>query len=135
VRGKELEMASGANKKILAVDDSRVTLKILRKLLADTEFEIAGDASNGAQAVEQYVKLSPDAVVLDIVMPDMDGVQILEKILTMDPKARVVMVSSLGTKEKVIECLEKGARSFLMKPYEKEDLVKVLRKVFEEEKA
>jgi two-component system chemotaxis response regulator CheY len=117
------------------VDDSRVTLKILRKFLADSEFEIAGEAKDGNEAVQQFVKTSPDLVVLDIVMPDMDGVQILEKFLTMDPKARVVMVSSLGTKEKVIECLEKGARSFLMKPYEREDLLKVLRKVLEEDKA
>jgi two-component system chemotaxis response regulator CheY len=128
-------MTEPAKKKVLAVDDSRVTLKILKKLLADSEFELAGEASDGAQAQERYVKVAPDVVVLDIVMPDMDGVQILEKFLTMDPKARVVMVSSLGTKEKVIECLEKGARSFLMKPYEKEDLLKVLRKVLEEEKA
>jgi two-component system, chemotaxis family, chemotaxis protein CheY len=128
-------MADAAKKKVLAVDDSRVTLKILRKFLADSEFEIAGEAKDGNEAVQQFVKASPDIVVLDIVMPDMDGVQILEKFLTMDPKARVVMVSSLGTKEKVIECLEKGARSFLMKPYEKEDLLKVLRKVLEEEKA
>ena len=128
-------MADASKKKVLAVDDSRVTLKILRKFLADSEFEIAGEAKDGNEAVQQFVKTSPDLVVLDIVMPDMDGVQILEKFLTMDPKARVVMVSSLGTKEKVIECLEKGARSFLMKPYEREDLLKVLRKVLEEDKA
>jgi two-component system chemotaxis response regulator CheY len=133
--GKEPKMAEATKTKVLAVDDSRVTLKILKKLLADSEFVITGEASDGATAVSKYTQAAPDVVVLDIVMPDMDGVQILEKILALDPKARVVMVSSLGTKEKVMECLEKGARSFLMKPYEKEDLLKVLRKVFEEEKA
>ncbi len=126
-------MADEAKKTVLTVDDSRVTLKILKKLLADTAFEVVGEAKRGQEALDLYKETSPDAVILDIVMPDMDGVQILEKLRGIDPGARVVMVSSLGTKEKVMECLEKGAKSFLMKPYEKEDLLKVLKKVFEEE--
>jgi two-component system chemotaxis response regulator CheY len=125
-------MTEGGTVKVLTVDDSRVTLKILRKLLADTEFDIVGEAGQGQEALEQYRQTSPDLVILDIVMPDMDGVQILDGIREIDPGARVVMVSSLGTKEKVMECLEKGAKSFLMKPYEKEDLLQVLRKVVEE---
>ncbi|MHC5039306.1 MAG: response regulator [Planctomycetota bacterium] len=121
--------------KVLTVDDSRVTLKILRKLLAETEFEVVGEARQGEEALSLFRDLNPDLVILDIVMPDMDGVKILEGIRGLDPGAKVVMVSSLGTKEKVMECLEKGAKNFLMKPYEKEDLLKVLRKVVEEAKA
>ncbi len=125
-------MTGERNVKVLTVDDSRVTLKILKKLLAGTEFEVAGEARAGQDALALYKELKPDLVILDIVMPDMDGVQILEGIREIDPGAKVVMVSSLGTKEKVMECLEKGAKSFLMKPYEKEDLLKVLRGIDEE---
>ena len=128
-------MADAETVPVLTVDDSRVTLKILKKLLADTEFEVAGEARQGDDALRLYEELKPELVVLDIVMPDMDGVKILEGIRERDPGAKVVMVSSLGTKEKVMECLEKGAKNFLMKPYEKEDLLKVLRKVVEEAKA
>jgi len=128
-------MADAEHVKVLTVDDSKVTLKILRKLLAETEFEVAGEARQGDDALNLFEELKPDLVILDIVMPDMDGVRILEGIRERDPGALVVMVSSLGTKEKVMECLEKGAKNFLMKPYEREDLLKVLRKVVEEAKA
>lgn len=128
-------MAETETVKVLIVDDSRVTLKILKKLLAESEFEVAGEAQRGQDALDLYGSLSPQVVILDIVMPDMDGVQILEGIRERDPGALVVMVSSLGTKEKVMECLEKGAKNFLMKPYEREDLLKVLRKVVKEANA
>jgi two-component system, chemotaxis family, chemotaxis protein CheY len=118
-------------KKVMAIDDSKVALLNIRRMLADSEFEMVGDARTGATALQQYESLKPEVVLLDIVMPDMDGVQVLERILGADPQAKVIMVSSLGSQEKVMECTEKGARSFLMKPYEKEDLLNVLRKVNE----
>ena len=90
---------------------------------------MAGQAMGGKEAIEEYSKVSPDVVTLDIVMPDMDGVTALEGLLEVDPNAKVVMVTSLGTKEKVIECLSKGAKSFLMKPYERDNLLQTLRNV------
>ncbi len=115
--------------KLLLVDDSRVSLVRLKRMLADSEFEAAGEARSGAEAIAQYPELKPDIVLLDIVMPDMDGVEVLVRLRELDGSANVVMASSLGTKEKVIECTEKGARSFLMKPFEKDDLLQALRAV------
>ena len=117
--------------KILAVDDSLVTLKILKKTLKETNFEIVGEATSGKEALGKYDELKPDLVLLDIIMPEMDGIETLEQLMTIDKNARVVMISSMGAKDKVMESLEKGAKNFVMKPYEKETLVEVLKKVYE----
>jgi two-component system chemotaxis response regulator CheY len=126
-------MAAAEKKKILAVDDSLVALKVLKKLLAGTEFEIAGEAREGKKATELYQSLSPDVVLLDIVMPDISGMEVLGKLQAMDRHSRIIIVSSLGTKEKVMECLKQGAKSFLMKPIDREELLQALRQALEED--
>lgn len=117
--------------RILAIDDSLVTLKILKKTLKETEFEVVGDATSGEEGLAKYDELKPDLVLLDIIMPEIDGIQTLERLMTKNKSAKVVMVSSMGAKEKVMESLEKGARNFVMKPYEKNTLIEVLKKVYE----
>ncbi len=117
--------------RILAVDDSLVTLKILKKTLKETDFEVIGEVTSGVEAINKYEELKPDIVLLDIIMPEQDGIETLEKIIHKDGKAKVIMVSSMGAKEKVMESLEKGAKNFVMKPYEKSTLVEVLKKVYE----
>jgi two-component system chemotaxis response regulator CheY len=124
-------MQMSVRKKLLAVDDSRVALLTIKRLLSESEFDLVGEARTGQAAVQQYRDHTPDLVLLDIVMPDMDGVQVLQALINADAQAKIIMASSLGTKEKVMECIEKGAKSFLMKPYEKDDLLTVLRKVIE----
>ncbi len=117
--------------RILAVDDSLVTLKILKKTLKGTEFEVVGEVTSGEEALTKYDELNPDVVLLDIIMPEMDGIETLEKIMAKNKSAKVVMVSSMGAKETVMESLEKGAKNFVMKPYEKSTLVEVLQKITE----
>ncbi|NUM35728.1 MAG: response regulator [Candidatus Brocadiae bacterium] len=124
-------MSEGGKLKILAVDDSLVTLKILKKTLKDTEFEVVGEVTSGQEALTKYDELKPDLVLMDIIMPEMDGIETLERLIKKDANAKVVMVSSMGAKEKVMESLEKGAKNFVMKPYEKSTLVEVLKKVCE----
>lgn len=124
-------MSEGGKFKILAVDDSLVTLKILKKTLKETEFEVVGEVISGGEALTKYDELKPNLVLLDIIMPEMDGIETLERLMKKDPNAKVVMVSSMGAKEKVMESLEKGAKNFVMKPYEKSTLVEVLKKVCE----
>jgi len=119
-------MTESAKKRILAVDDSRVSLMKIQRLLESTDYTVIASAQSGVDAIEQYKKVNPDIVLLDIVMPDMDGVGVLERLRETDANARVIMVSSMGTQEKVSECVAKGAKSFLMKPYEKDDLLRVL---------
>lgn len=115
--------------RVLAVDDSSFMLTMISAYLEGTEFEVAGTAKDGSEAVEQFRRLQPDIVLLDIVMPGQTGKETLQQILQVNPKATVVMVSSLGTEDAVTECLKAGAKNFLQKPFEQEDLVKFLRQV------
>lgn len=122
-------MSEAAKVKILAVDDSLVTLKILKKTLRDTEFDVIAEATSGEEALNKYGDLNPDLVLLDIIMPEMDGIETLVRLVKKNSNVKVVMVSSMGAKEKVMESLEKGAKNFVMKPYDKNTLLEVLRKV------
>lgn len=115
--------------RVLAVDDSSFMLTMISAYLEGTEFEVVGTAKDGSEAVEQFRRLQPDIVLLDIVMPGQTGKETLQQILQVNPKATVVMVSSLGTEDAVTECLKAGAKNFLQKPFEQEDLVKLLRQV------
>jgi two-component system chemotaxis response regulator CheY len=117
---------------VLLIDDSSFMLDLISAMLEGSEFEVIGTAKNGAEGLEKYKQLKPDLVLLDIVMPGETGAETLSKILEYDPQAKVIMVSSLGTQEKVIECLEKGAKNFLQKPFEPEGIIKLLNKVLEE---
>jgi len=126
-------MAESNTIRVLAVDDSLVALKVLRRALEGTEFEIVAEVRSGAEALAQYQALSPDLVLLDLVMPDMDGGEVLRDLREADPQSRIVMVSSLGTKAKVMECLQEGARSFVMKPFQREEMLQVLRQAVAEE--
>lgn len=113
--------------RVMAVDDSKVSLLTIKRHLEGSDFELAGTMQSGADALSKYDEIKPDVVLLDVVMPDMDGVTLLTKLRERDRGVRIIMVSSLGTREKVVECMEKGATSFLMKPYDKAGLINVLR--------
>ena len=122
-------MAAGYQ--VLAVDDSAFTLTIISTYLEDSEFEVVQTARNGTDALEHFKRLEPDVVLLDIIMPGLSGPETLEQILAIDPAAKVIMVSSLGTEEAVEQCLALGAKSFLQKPFSKEGLIEFLRRVFD----
>ena len=111
---------------VMAVDDSKVSLLQIKRHLQDSNFNLAATVQHASEAIQKYDEIKPDVVLLDVVMPEIDGVTLLTQLREHDPNAKVIMVSSLGTKEKVMECMEKGATSFLMKPYDKEGLVKIL---------
>ena len=125
-------MVDGKKIKVLAVDDSNFMLTMIAAYLEGSLFELAATAKNGKEAVEQYKQQKPDVVLLDIVMPEETGIDALEKLLSVDPKACVVMVSSLGTEQSVLDCLRKGAKNFLQKPFEQEGLIALLEKVCKE---
>lgn len=119
------------NKKVsvLAVDDSRTMLAMISAQLKGSAFEVVATASSGAEAIEKYKQFKPQLVLLDIVMPDVTGIDTLERLLQADTGARVVMVSSAGTEDTVRDCLKKGAKSFLQKPIQKEGMLDTLRNV------
>ncbi len=105
-------------KRLLIVDDALIMRKRIKDIAERAGWEVAGEATNGEEAVELYRRESPDLVTLDIVMPKMDGVTALKHVLAADPQARVVMISAVDQKEKLSECIGTGAIDFIVKPFD-----------------
>ncbi len=121
--------------RVLLVDDSVSVGRQLERILADhPAYEVVGHAQNGAEAVKLFASKKPELIVLDIVMPVMDGLQALRAILSMDENARVVMVSSVGgVGEKAAEALRLGARAVISKPFEPKEVISTFDRVLAEE--
>ncbi|MDH3813907.1 MAG: response regulator [Acidobacteriota bacterium] len=113
--------------RVMTVDDSAAILTIIAAYLEDSEFEVIASERDGVMAVERFAQERPDIVLLDLIMPGQSGVETLERILAIDPDAFVVIVSSLGTEDAVHECLTSGARSFLQKPFTRDDFIDFMR--------
>lgn len=117
---------------VLIVDDAEFMRVMLKDILADMDLAVVGEAGDGDQAVELFVKLRPDLVLLDIMLPTVGGIEALEEIIAEDPNARVVMITALGQKEEVLTSIKAGARDFIVKPFDQdrvhETLVRVLEK-------
>lgn len=111
--------------KALICDDSSLVRKKLRALLEDMQCGVF-EATNGVEAVEEFKRNKPDIVFMDIVMPEIDGLEALRRIKDYDKTAKVIMVSSTGTSAKVLEALKCGASDFIQKPYEKAQIIKVV---------
>jgi two-component system chemotaxis response regulator CheY len=114
--------------KILIVDDAAFMRMRCAKLLTDNGFEVA-EAADGSEALEKYKEHKPDAVLLDITMPNMDGISTLKELLKIDPGARIAMVTAMGQQSMVIEALKTGARDFVVKPFEAERVLAALNKM------
>ena len=115
--------------KILIVDDSRTSRKILKGILENAGYEVVGEATNGQEGYERYVELMPDIVTMDITMPVLDGIEALKKIKNEYPEAKVVMVTAAGQKTKMVEAVQNGANEFVSKPFEPEQLKMIIDKV------
>jgi len=115
-------------KKILIVDDAAFMRMMIKNILTKNGFEVVGEASNGAEAVELYKKLKPDLVTMDITMPEMDGIEALKKIKEIDPNAKVIMVSAMGQQQLVIEAIQAGAKDFIVKPFQPDRLLEAVNK-------
>ena len=114
---------------VLIADDSSFARRVITSCFVGTEFHIVATADCGKSAVEQFKACSPDVVLLDVIMPDLSGAEVLKQIMEVNPNAKVVMVSSLGTESMVTECLSLGAKAFVQKPMDKQMLMSVLEKV------
>jgi len=96
---------------------------MLKNLIEENGYEVAGEAVNGEEAVEKYKDVQPDLVTMDITMPKMDGIEAIKEIVDDDPDADIIVCSAMGQKPMVIESLEAGAKDFIVKPI-KPDKVK-----------
>ncbi len=115
-------------KKVLICDDSIVMRKMINDILSRNGFNVVGQAKNGVEAVDLYAKLQPDLVTMDIIMPGEPGVEIVKKIVTMDSKARIMMVTGLSQKNLVLQAMENGAREFVVKPFDESALLEAAAK-------
>ncbi len=113
-------------KRVLVVDDSRVTRKIIRNLLEHSGYEVVGEAINGKEGYDLYVKLSPDVVAMDITMPEMNGIDSLREIRKYDPQAKIIIISAAGQEHKRQEAIDEGAVAYLTKPYENEEILNAI---------
>ena len=117
-----------ATKRLLVVDDAMIMRAMIKDIAQQAGWQIAGEATNGRECLERYRELSPDMVTLDIVMPEMDGVEALLQLRQEDPPAMVVMVSAIDQKEKLSECIRLGARDFIVKPFDRDHLRSLLQR-------
>jgi two-component system chemotaxis response regulator CheY len=117
----------------LIVDDSVFARKSLAKMIESFGGEVAGEAGDGCTAITEYSRTSPDIVLMDITMPQMEGIEAVERIVRQHPEARIVMVSSVGYQDNILAALQKGARHFVQKPVKPDVLYEIIRYVLSDE--
>ena len=116
-------------KNILICDDAAFMRMMIKDILTKNGYNIAGEAENGAKAVEKYAELKPDLVLMDITMPEMDGIEALKKIKETDHNAAVIMCSAMGQQAMVIESIQSGAKDFIVKPFQADRVLEAVQKV------
>ena len=116
-------------KNILIVDDAAFMRMMIKDILTKNGYNVAGEAENGLRAVEKYKEVSPDLVLMDITMPEMDGIQALKEIRALDAGAKVIMCSAMGQQAMVIESIQAGAKDFIVKPFQADRVIEAVKKV------
>ena len=119
--------------RFLIVDDSVFARKNLSRMVESFGGQVAGEAGDGRAAIAAYDNLHPDLVLMDITMPEMEGIEAAERIVRLHPEARVIMVSSVGYQENIVAALQRGARHFVQKPVKAEVLYEVIKYVMGDE--
>ena len=123
-RGKN---KNGESYRVLMVDDSSTVRKLGAQMLRSEMFEICGEAADGYQAFQAYKELKPDVVTMDVNMPVMNGIEALRQILAYDKNAKVVMVTSEGHRDMVMEAVKLGAKGYVVKPFRKDPFCEQLK--------
>jgi len=114
---------------ILIVDDAAFMRMMIKDILTKNGYTVIGEAENGIKAVERYKELNPDLVIMDITMPEMDGIQAVRQIKALNSAAKIIMCSAMGQQAMVIESIQEGARDFIVKPFQAERVIEAVRKV------
>ncbi len=116
-------------KNILICDDAAFMRMMIKDILTKNGYNVVGEAENGKVAIDKYSELSPDLVLLDITMPEMDGIAALKAIKAKDPNASIIMCSAMGQQAMVIEAIQSGAKDFIVKPFQAERVLEAVKKV------
>ena len=115
-------------KNILIVDDAAFMRMMIKDILTKNGYKVVGEAGNGVEAVEKYSQLKPNLVMMDITMPEMNGIDALKKIRENDGNANVIMCSAMGQQAMVIESIQAGAKDFIVKPFQVERVLEAVQK-------
>lgn len=117
-------------KKIMLVDDAAFMRMTIKNVLTKMGYTNLLEAADGAQAVEMYEKEHPDLVIMDITMPNMDGIQALQAIKAKDPGAKVIMCSAMGQEAMVVQAIKEGAMDFIVKPFKPDRILQTVTKIW-----
>jgi two-component system chemotaxis response regulator CheY len=122
-------------KGVLIVDDATFVRTKLKKIVEKMDFaEVVGEATNGEDAVSLYKDLKPDLVTMDLVMPNRNGIQAIEDIVTFDQEAKIVVVSAMGQETSIAEALEKGAKEYIKKPFKDDEVYAIIERLIKNNK-
>lgn len=121
--------------RILIVDDASFMRMMLRNILTSHGYEIIGEAENGILAVEAYQRLKPDIMLIDLIMPEMGGIEAVRKVMEVDSNAKIIICSAMGQQALVVEAMQAGARDFIIKPFQPTSVVEAIQKVEHEEES
>jgi two-component system chemotaxis response regulator CheY len=110
------------------VDDAAFMRLMLKDILVKGGHEIVGEAANGVEAIEQYGKLRPDLVTMDITMPIMEGIDAVKHIKQQHPNAKIIMCSAMGQQQMVVKAIQAGARDFIVKPFQSDRVIGAIEK-------
>ncbi|MGI6622933.1 MAG: response regulator [Clostridiaceae bacterium] len=114
---------------ILIVDDAAFMRMMIKDILSKNGYSVIGEAENGIKAIEKYKEVNPDLVIMDITMPEMDGIQAVKQIKAINDSAKIIMCSAMGQQAMVIESIQAGARDFIVKPFQAERVIEAVKKV------
>ncbi|HET9465988.1 MAG TPA: response regulator [Gemmatimonadales bacterium] len=117
------------NQTVLVCDDAIFMRTMISDILSQAGFEVVGEAESGLQAVEKYRALKPDLVTMDIVMPDMGGIEAVREICKNDPEAKILMCSAMGQQALVVEAIQAGAKDFVVKPFQPSRVLEAVQRV------
>lgn len=113
----------------MIVDDSDAIRMVLKDIVTIGKHNLVGETHNGVGALDEYTKLKPDVVLLDMAMPKKDGVSVLKEIIEFNPDANVIMISASDNQETVKECLSLGAKAYILKPFNFQEVLDTITKV------
>lgn len=116
-------------KSILIVDDAAFMRMMIKDILTKNGYEVIGEAENGARAIERYRELAPELVIMDITMPEVDGITAVKEIRKINGDSKIIMCSAMGQQAMVIESIQAGAKDFIVKPFQADRVLEAVKKV------
>lgn len=117
------------SKNVLIVDDAAFMRMMIKDILSKNGYTVVAEAENGAKAIEKFKETQPDLVIMDITMPEVDGIQAVKAIRQDSPNAKIIMCSAMGQQAMVIESIQAGAKDFIVKPFQADRVLEAVKKV------